>query len=792
MIRAYVDNNTNQDVMKLRALLAQCDPTRKICVFVRKSQKNDRTGYLHAQEGLDTMLMEAGAPREQIIVIREPDGTSGWLGRKYRAGLQQFFDLLGDGVVGTVVLIDLARLHRDYTEREPANFASRMGKNNVSVVTKIAGAWDHLAMGNGKHSAIYLEQARIYAKERLHIRDRTMAAKRQWIMDGGASGGGAAPVGWYDTPGKSKYENPDGMVPALRHIYPAHAEIKLRIMRLSLRPDIKNYAQLRRAIIEAGLVIPPFPPEMAPTAFPRSSLGRVFRKTANGLQKIGMDESVVPGPSMLESLLLEPLALGDVAVGSGDTGAYMVQQMEEMAEVLDQKADCLITPYKQFVRNAPDQAICNTPELRDLYFAVARKWSKIDMERAHNSEYRDIQPNPYREIKLDRKDSRTLQNPWAGFVYCFKHLGEDGKPDLLHRMQLGGDSWRCREDHFSPRACSLWADDNRLGRILDAHLRRGLHLLLSQNTTLLHDIFAQRDAAKVQAARMVQEIAELEEEKTRRLEQLAALQTSLAGLDADFVKRELERFAKENVRPIMESLAQRQKDKAAAEAEGLLTDADKTEEEIRRELHDVYCNWDRLSFGRKKAIITLLVNHVGVITGDLDTHAESIIYFRWAGAREITDVLVGWRTFRDSRPWTAEEDEVLRECWTQGVDYDAICARLQPGRKYWTVRHRVQALRLCTRGSRVRPAGEEEAIPARELSWGERNPDLLYYLLSRNYGLPVGGKTRYNALAHHTDGTVQRVTVETEVRAKMQIVLERYTSGRATTCSAVCTRASPA
>ncbi len=367
---------------------------------------------------------------------------------------------MGAKRVGTVIAIDVARLFRDYTDKEPATFASRMDVQDVNVITQVDNHWILLTMTDTSDNQRFRELARSAAAERKVIRARTMAARERCVLDGGYSGA-PAPFGWAVQPKQNRHESIDGKEHSGRlYVYPPHATIKKEIMQLSLRPEIRSLRQLRDLLVVTGIKIPPFELDIAAQSFSRSVLCRAYMSENGVRRQVNKVDSFTPSTRTIEGILLEPLAVGDRLYGSGKHGAWKAKRLEKQMQLhQDQRSDHMLRTYREFIDTRPDLAVCTTDEEIEMYFRVCEKWSKFDAKVARESSYRVEEKNPscIRKIGRGTGSGHRHFNEWADHVFCIKH-GSDEQYKFLHthhlRRDVGRGDWMCTKQYVAGDAAA--------------------------------------------------------------------------------------------------------------------------------------------------------------------------------------------------------------------------------------------------------------------------------------------------------------------------------------------------
>ena len=726
----------DQLVAELRPFVPLMDPTRPLLVYERQSdESNSHVHYREAQGNLPQLIEEAGQPRERIKTFADDDGKSGWLNEQYRDSYRKLKEDIELGKGGTVLVMDISRLHRDYTDRQATDMAALMGWKRVHVLTRDDGRWLWLNMADDHAKDVYKAIAKRAASERKKIRDISTTSRMQAKKSGFASGGGTCPIGWMVLPGVKKHESPDGVKKSPRYaIYEPHARVKLAVMRESLKPHIRTLPDLARHLASLGISIPPFTEDVRLVAFSRSALMRVYRsgKTPKSRVYQSKDEPYATfGDALLLNLLIEPMVLGDVRYGSGVSGKYQLEKTRRVANAMKQQCDSRILPGRLLAHASRSLALCKSEalpdfpeydELFELWRQVVQKWSPVDLDAARQQRYRSEPPNPHRVNKIDRAASPPLHtaNAWSGFVLC----GEHGADDFNHPLRLGvhgeKEQWQCCQV-----GCSTWSGHD-LRNILDAHFKRRLHILATTDESLFRDIFEQGKQALRDHERLRSEFADAEMNLKRLNDKFDRFHATFGDDAADSDKdRVLDPILAEIKRANSEVSNKRREVQYSAQ-NVQQADCAETETEVRAALAAAYNKYESLEVPRKRHLIGQLVKHVVILVADGVESNESLIAFTWADGQ--TDWLVGWREAQDSRPWTAEEIAALKELWPSGCDFSELKAALLPGRRYHKIRE--QALVAC-RGTHAkkRPKGWKQRVFEGEKTWHSRNPDLLYLRL---------------------------------------------------------------
>ncbi len=307
-------------------------------------------------------------------------------------------------------------------------------------------------------------------------------------------------------------------------------------------------------------------------------------------------------------------------------------------------------------------------------------------------------------------------------------LGVDvaGLTELTDRIRRIGIHvlWQCCRDYLEGDEnylCSNCGNNVALGRILDGHLLRGLRYALAGDRSLVKVMTQGRDEDKGRVLQLKATLAEAEADLDVQEKIMQAMTRGWAAAGPEYANQAIDKYTATYIQPIMARVVEHRRDLEAAQAAGLTTAITQTEREVAEILTQATREWDNLTVEKRRAIITLLVDHVVVWTGEGATR-ECLIAFTWnTGA---TDYLVGWRGWdRDARPWTPDEDDALRKTWRTS-EWEIISAALQPGRKYHATRRRAMHIGLGS-GSKARLT----QATAAEKTWADRHPEALYLLL---------------------------------------------------------------
>ncbi len=702
---------------------------------------------LEMQRTLPRALYEAGVPRERIIVLPGDSGKSASLGPMYRAYYDLLRHLLLTGRMGVLATVEVSRLHRDSSGRQAPDFAAIMGMDRVkmSVLTQEGMQWSALAM-HTKDAERYVALARTAAEERQTLRRRSMqsrdtaAAAAEWT-------GRPCPIGWVAFPTVSATDSPDGTIHrGWYEIWEPHAAVKLEIMRASLLPHVTSIEKLYDHLVLYDMRLPALPERVVS----KRGLGSISRQRAvsnsayhrcvigdanvpGGRRRVRPDESFILPILSLETLLLESMTIGDVRMGTGEQGAYLRRRAEHIAETQTQKADTQIRVMRPLMAHAPDLAICNTPELEELYWEVVKKWSRVDLKAARAKLYEEEPLNLDRiEAKRGRPAGGVLElNPFAGRVWCYAHgLDDNGDFRRVRHMSTGGKHNLCAYNQRSGLEESSCRSISDVGSLLERHLLSVVGALLDEGSEAISRLEDERNATKRRVTAIQRDLEMLRQRQADVSRTLIALQGGWAAFGEDFAVAESERWVKENVSPVASELKAKQRELAVAEGASLTTAVTTTASEVRESLHSAVAQWGQLTPMRRREIVATFVSDVGVLVPlrggavliEIEYNPQFILR---ADGAPVVDILIIYKNeWQDRRPFTSDEDDALRRLWPveSGADRDDIMTALLPGRNYHKIDRHVTKLGI--KGNRTN--AWRRAWMESTHTWAERNPDVAY------------------------------------------------------------------
>ncbi len=734
MVRKIGDFRIELDISEesaLAALVPKLEKTRLIYVYIRKSDPSGHDHnphYLLVQENVPQLLVSAGVPRAQIRLLEGDTGKSAYLSRQFRLDLAELFDQIGMGSVGTVVVPDISRLFRDAWLKEPASFASRIARHRTLIVTTVAGEWVILDLRKDSDLDQFMGLSKEAAAHRKNLRAQGMKAKELSATLGNYTGG-PLPLGWAVRPGLKRYMTDDGKEQAPKpYVYEPHAELKLTIMELSLLPHITSWTGLSRHLRKVGLVIPPFDAATARECYSSTAISRVYVTVGGKRAQLRMDQEHSPSPRMLRNILLEPLAIGVRLYGSGEGAKAYLDKHLRWAKAMDQPPDTQVRVGKTLVGVFPDLAICNTPERVALFYDVWRKWARFDFDTLLNSGWDEEVENTTRTAGrgLTGKHSIDRVQHWAGKLLCMRH-----ENPIDYKMSFNGKHlvWECRSDNvdgISTGSCSVWSNHDALTRILDAHLLRGIETALNGNRSIVRSLTNEINDRNAHLDRLRREERELSNEHKHLLSYSSSYRMALEDQDDAAVTAEMDKYNIETVRPVFVKLIECRREIARLESLPLTASSACSEVELRELLDRTVKAWVHVPVTDKIALIDLFVDDVLVLVAN-ESGQECYVEFRWKNG--MTDHLISWRQLtRDERPWTLEEDQVIRKHWRSRCSWAEIASGLLPLRKFSAVVKRTRILGV-SKGANRAYAWKKECLE-QERSWGLLNPGILYLQLS--------------------------------------------------------------
>lgn len=715
-------------------------PRLYVIVYIRKSDAqgyDNSANYLMSQERIPEMLVAGGIPRDRIITINSDVGTSGALPVAFRDGMALTFEMLDRGEVCGVVAGDASRFFRDRTLRGPVEFAMRCARCNARVLTSDGSSDVRILNLNAVECQgdydWWIEEHKANARMREKIRETTGRARWESVLGGGFVGGKAR-LGYRAVPSlrKSESRTQRGENAALL-VYEPHRDYVLQVWRIAMYPEIDSYPKLRRHLVANQVLCPPFDDAVRSTAFPRSNIscmkieGRPLRN----------DEAFIPSRKMLPGLLLDWTCAGYRFYGSGESGKYRLAEMERIAAATCSLVDSQVSVTRDYVDRFPDQALFEVgSEEEELFWAVQRKWSRIDPASSVASEFEDMAvPNVQQTAGRSRgvsKPRRQAATAWAGRVWCARHgVDDNGRPIRSHPMTFqpaNSSMWLCRSDYMrgdGAPLCTKW--QNRLSAILDTHLARGLQALLANKDGIIEEAGTTREYLLRQRESVADEKRTLE--RRLRTKQAALEDMVEAGADKD-TRQE---YAKAEIVPITSAIAARRAEHEQITEQISRLAAEECSPETVVRLRDVLARAVKgladMPMAERQAIVATFVDGVDVLIGDGEATRVVAVLFRWRSG--WTDVLVSFRgPATDSRPLTDAEASVIRSCWCDnGVEFAEWRTRLLPGRKFAWVQRQAQSLGVT--GTIRKPAAWiRRAFETNPDCWGDDNADVLYLQLS--------------------------------------------------------------
>ena len=715
------------------------DTTRWIILYIRKSNKAGKAehgNFLIEQEKVLELLLKAGIPRERILVLDGDTGKSAKLNAKFRKDLDKMMGLLLEEQVGGVIALNIARLFRDRTLQAPSSFAGRMQRSKALLITADGGEWVKKDLNYSSDLKWFLDKAGAAAAELDDIRERTMVSRRNSVFGDDLTNfsGASAPIGYAVKPGYKTYIGSELVSYSPRlYVYNPHAEYKIGVMRVSMLPHIDTFPKLQRHLRDNNLMIPPFDPQIVADTFSRSSLCKVSEGRGKGKIKLPSDASFLPSAHMLRQILLEPLAVGDRFYGSGDDGKYLKRKYEKIAKIMGQSDDSKMNIERIFVGNVPELAICNTPELEQLYYDVWDKWSPWDVRTARASDYEEMVPNEARAVRpasSGRAPDPENFNPWVSKVWCLKHgEDEDSEPVFDHPMVRNGRGWTCMKDNLKALidgVCSNWGCNDILTKVLDAHLRLTIRMILDGKKALVENLVEARDADKAQLQSLHETVKELEADLMNAQASATAQRKAMQKAEIEDYEEQIDEYLARHMVPVAKNLATAKRDLELLRARLDQVEASNSRHEVM-DMLSKYLTVACPTNAQQMEIVAHMVKSVGVLVSDgFNTRA---VYVRFAWMNGEVDDLVSWReSSRDDRPWTEAEDAVLDTCWAdKSLSWLDIRGQLQPFRKFSSAHRRADAQGLTSKIRRT--AAWTDAARASDRNFADNNPDLLYLWL---------------------------------------------------------------
>jgi hypothetical protein len=738
------DNNEDALMLAIRAILPRLDLSRLHILYLRKSNARaeaEHANFLRFQERLYDLILEAGVPKDLLIVLSEDIGISGIYDETYRPDLKRIKELIKNGMLGTIWTVDVARITRDPTLVISSHLAINLKNSRVKIVHFENSMPEILDMSTEVGYDQFIGKAIHAAKQRTNLRKVTVT-QRQEAFKVGEWTGSPLPIGWVLEPAHHDiYKGRKIAVAARPKVYEPHASVKRRVMEIGTRREITLWIDLFKAVRDEGLCIEPFPKELQDYMSTRSALKNCVRKG----EVYDPSKTTQITKAMLYNLLLEPLAMGYRLFGSGArAGGKEWQQLDKryarMIHGDDIKPDSLIRDYRVFGGIDPALALFDIEDEahQELFWSLQEKWSEFDAEIMRQSNFETCTLKTDRK-KRGRPPGTGTSNPWVGRLICGLHDDESHLLSYHPGIRAGRSPtprWTCWKDKRQEVTGTLPSIGNT-----DWCVTIGSDGGIDVVTKALEDHFLGRFKSILD-----HQNREMEESspKSSRDEEIESLQKEIEGHQNRLTKKRRElsknqdrweaeewaesdmeeeesRFTQEQIVPVERALQGAKKrlrvfmDETSAESRVNLAPT-----EMLRVAETIIRDWPTWKPQLKQTIISGLIHKVTVIADKSPVSDDVWIELVWTGG--ITDYIVCWKNpSLDNRPFTPAEDAVLLNLWHNGSSWSDITAELLPGRRYLLVRKRAAEIGIKNPG--LSREWREAAMEASK-SYGHRHPDL--------------------------------------------------------------------
>jgi hypothetical protein len=775
-----------------------------IAYIIRKSgHKYDEQNYVEAQWKGACELASAAKPYGLSVIVYPEMNISGAAGRSRSPEMQELWAKIDSSLVVLLAAHEAGRIARDESRLFSEMLYLHCAASGTDILTsrfsstdsrqKSKSNWQWFftataAQPRDKDKSTFLRWCREHGINRQQTTSTLQAARRVFIEQNGF-GSGTAALGWYLVPAHANpYQGKPSNISRVL-VYPPHAEYRRQVGKIAMSPHITSRRKLWRHLHEHGILCPPFAEGVRHYAWTRSSISRMsvgFGKDARALQP---DEPFVPSEDMLMNLLLHPIALGDVLFGSGEKAAKQSQRKAREAVLEGLRYDTGITGERVFIGNFPhlrivrgySQSAAQLAKAADEfgddiwlnedlkideadYWALARKWSRIDSKSFRDSNY-DISSktqNPDCVLRDGRDATAQEQNPWKPVLYCLRHVLVGTRPDNFYRLYLrSGErrtaarptvrrksdaprytAWTCSHDIAANplvrESCSSWGEDNVLTRILDAHLLSGLKLFVDDNRDRVSEVARWHRDRETRLKALTDAYssteANLESWRTRgdRI-----IENATATGNARRAQQEVDRIYAQYIEPLLGELGRIQ-DEIDAPDEQQPEDPSA----LQAELRDVLDSWGEVSIEAKARYIAEFVDWVGVVVGDGIVYEEALIIFKWKHQAQL-EYLMGWRgPGKDTRPFEDWEKEHIQAHWlSPTMTWEGLKTGLQEGRKWGVIRNQAYALGLKkTEWNRKKGNSPFAEASAEAKSFGRADRAVLYVQLNDLPDLATEGR----------------------------------------------------
>lgn len=595
-------------------------------IYQRLSTHEQMTRHvfgLEAQDALINLAREDGYADEQIHVEKRDLGISGTTGSENRPGLAYLIESIEAGRVEAVYVVDISRLYRDQTLVNAFSLGELLKAHSVILVTPSM----RLNLGDEMHMRMYRMVADQAAQELKVMRQRLYGA-RSIKAKTGRYAGEPLPTGYV----VDDRQTIDGKPNPAYHTYLIHEPhakvVRFIFQQLSLGQTLTQIVTTCR---EQGITLPPFPPELDIPAN-KKALQRT-RKNPDGSWPISK--------YMVRSMATNPAYIG----------------------------------WKLWERQVVGEDVYPPIIKADIFWYVQKQFGEYT-------------PRPRRGVM-----------PLSGLLHCQGH----GRMSFNNKKDRKNGYYICPDCQISITASIVDQPlaEAILGEICLPGLAEGV----------LARLGGQDNQDEVQIATHRQEIKRLEGEVDNLKQNLINLGSTGILDQADYLA--FNRQIEQRRQRIFEL------NELAAALEVKKVDIDRVDiEQVAYYLGKLLENWDRFPDKLKNIFFRIIIHKIEISRdGQLFT-----VRIHWRVGSVYTLRIFKPYRGRNVTPWTDEEKEILRTHWPTASQDELI--DLLPGKSWVSIRGHgkatgIERLAPPKRSKSPRPFTAEEDELVRRFYAGE-------------------------------------------------------------------------
>ncbi len=245
-----------------------------------------------AQNALVDLARDDGYPDELIYVEQRDLGISGTKGREDRPGLAYLIQQIEVGLVETIYVVHISRLHRDQTLINALSLGELLKEHGVIIVTPQM----RLNLRDKMHMRMYRMEVERAADE-LELMAARLLGARDLKAKAGRYGGESLPTGYILDEKKKLPNGEDNPNYHSYQIHEPHAEI-VRAMFERLTMPGMTPTQVARWCRRCGIVFPFFPPELD-TPANRKTFLNTKTNGSGWLVTVGRMRSIARNPAYI-------------------------------------------------------------------------------------------------------------------------------------------------------------------------------------------------------------------------------------------------------------------------------------------------------------------------------------------------------------------------------------------------------------------------------------------------------------------------------------------------------------